>query len=415
MLQGQFYDLRVGGINHDGGLHLAGQKVKERLHVRRFVPVRVLKAHVQDVRAVPYLPAAYLGRFLESSLRNQAAEPAASQHVGALPDNDGPHILVHQQGLNPGDPGLVGLDRLACRFALGYFSKSVDVFRHRAAAPAYQVHPTGIDEPAQRGSHHLRRLVVVPVLVGQTRVGQAGHREPGQPGQRPHMIGHKLRAGGAVETDPQQVPVRQRSVECLGILPRQQGPHRLHCALNGHWNLPPQLGKGPVDAIKPGLDVDRVLRSLQQQDVDASLHQPCGLFLVRDGQFVKCHAAGHRYGLGGRPHRPRNKTGLLRGRSGIAQFAGDTGRRQVDPSRLVRQLILGQHNGGRSESVGLQDVRPGIQEPLVNTGNRLGPGENQVLVAALVLGPPEVPRAKVKLLYRSAHRPVQDDDTLPDY
>ena len=76
------------------------------------------------------------------------------------------------------------------------------------------------------------------------------------------------------------------------------------------------------------------------------------------------------------------------------------------------QSILGQHNGGGAEGVGLDDVGPGIQMSLVYVTDNVGPGENQVLIAALVVQAAEVVGTQVAGLYRRAHRAVQHQDAL---
>ncbi len=51
------------------------------------------------------------------------------------------------------------------------------------------------------------------------------------------MVGHEVRASRAIESDPQQLVIRDRSVEGLDILPGQQGAHRLDRAGDGDSNL----------------------------------------------------------------------------------------------------------------------------------------------------------------------------------
>ena len=57
-------------------------------------------------------------------------------------------------------------------------TRLTDVIRPGAAAPAGYIEPAVGREPLQGCRQHLRRFVVVAVLVGQTRVRHAGNPEP---------------------------------------------------------------------------------------------------------------------------------------------------------------------------------------------------------------------------------------------
>ena len=51
---------RISGVDHDGSFDFLGHQVQERGYVCNLVPVRVLKADVQDVGAVSHLTATNL-------------------------------------------------------------------------------------------------------------------------------------------------------------------------------------------------------------------------------------------------------------------------------------------------------------------------------------------------------------------
>ena len=106
-LEGLLDDVGVGGVNHYGALDLAGYEVEEGGDVGQFVPVGVLKANVQDVGAVADLAAAHLGGLLELALTDEAAEAPAAENVGALAHDGGAGVVVHDQGFDAGDAGLL--------------------------------------------------------------------------------------------------------------------------------------------------------------------------------------------------------------------------------------------------------------------------------------------------------------------
>ncbi len=78
------------------------------------------------------------------------------------------------------------------------------------------------------------------------------------------------------------------------------------------------------------------------------------------------------------------------------------------------QVILRQHHRCGAEGVGLQDVGASVQETLVDVGDHVGAGEDQVLVTPLVLRAAEVLRPQVAVLDGGAHGPVQDQDALSE-
>ena len=176
------------------------------------------------------------------------------------------------------------------------------MFRSGAATSAYQVQPTLLEKAAYGPGHHLRAFVVTAILVGKSCIGDTGHGEAGKLRQCPEVVGHEFGAGGAVETDPKQVTMSHGGIEGFGVLPGQQGPHGFHGTLNRYRHSLPGFHSGPVDALQPGLNVDRVLGGLQQQYVGAALNKPYCLLLICCGQVVEVNAAGYRYAFGGRSH-----------------------------------------------------------------------------------------------------------------
>ena len=62
----------------------------------------------------------------------------------------------------------------------------------------------------------------------------------------------------------------------------------------------------------------------------------------------------------------------------------------------MRQAVFGQHDRHCAEGVGFHNIGPGVQVASVDGLDDIGPGDDQVFVAALVLGPPEVVWSQVE-------------------
>ena len=85
----------------------------------------------------------------------------------------------------------------------GGLGQQADVFGAGAAAAAGDIEPAGFNEAADGISQHFRGFVILAILVGQAGVGQASYRKAGQGGEGADVVGHKLRAGGAVKAEPE--------------------------------------------------------------------------------------------------------------------------------------------------------------------------------------------------------------------
>src|SRR5436309_352244 len=84
----------------------------------------------------------------------------------------------------------------------------------------------------------------------------------------------------------------------------------------------------------------------------------------------------------------------------------------VDLAHLVLKAVLAEHDARAAEGIGLDDVRAGGEVALVHVADHVGAGQDQVLVAALVLGATEVPGGEVATLDVRPRRAVEDDDAL---
>ena len=402
----------VGGVNHNGGFDPAIELIQELDHIGGFVPVGVLQANIQNVGAVANLAASDFGGFLKAVAGDETLEAAAAEDIGALAHNGGAGVVVDHHRFDAGNAGFQGRRGAAGRFAGHGIANPADVFGPGAAAAAGHIQPAVVGKPRQRAGQHRRRFVVVAVLIGQAGVGNAGNAEAGQALQRPQMVGHKLRPGGAVETHPQQLAMRQRGVQRLGILAGQQRPHRLNGALHRHRNGAAQLRLRPVNSLQAGLDVDGVLAGLQQQHIGAAFNQPGGLLVVVGGQFVKGEAAGNGNGAGGRAHSAGDEAGLGGIGGGVVGggAAGDGGGGAVDAAGVFGQVVLAKNHGGGAEGVGFNDVGAGVQIGAVDVIDDIRAGEVEVFVAAFIIGAAEVVGAQVAGLDLGSHGAVHHQD-----
>ena len=399
----------VGAVDDERHLHHPDDLLVEALDVLRLVAVGVLEVDVDELRAGLDLRAADLGRLLELLFLDEPLELAAADLVGPLADDERPGRLLaldvvdardvrpHRGGRTARLPSLRGLRDLA------------DVLRRRSAAAADDVDPALLDEAGERAGDHRGRLAVLPVLVGQAGVRVAADRARREAVQGAQVVGHEFRAGRAVEADRGHLRVLDRRVERVDGLSGEHRPHRFDRRGDHERDAQAGLQEGLADRDDPRLHVARVLRRFEEEQVGAALQQPDRLRPVGGDQLVEGDAAGDGDGLRRRPHRPRDepRAGELRRR-----FAGDPCGRLVEFDRAVLQAVLGEHGRHSPERVRRDDVGLRGEVGLVDAADDVGPGDDEVLVAALEIGPAEILRGEVRLLEHRPHRAVDDEDPL---
>ena len=397
----------VGRVDHQRDFDLADHLVQKRGHVGQLVAVRVGQTHVHDVGAAAHLPAADFRGVLERAFGDQPLEPPRADHVRALADQHRALVVVDHERFQPRHRAARGPWRTPRRLAVQHPAEPADVRRRGAATAAQHVQPALVDEALQLGGERLGRLVVASVLVGQAGVGNAQRRKPRDLGESAQMVGHEIGTGRTVEPHRQQVAVRNRDVQRLHPLASQHRAHRFDGHRHGHGHAHADRLDRVVDAEQRGLEVERVLRGLQEKQVHAAVQQPFDLFGVCLPQLGEGDAAGDRQGFGCGPQRAGHEARLVRGGvrpcRGARQFRG----RLVDVARPVVQAELGQHDAGGTEGVRLDDVGAGVQKAGVNLRDDLRAGQDQVFVAAVVLGTTEVFSAKVFGLDGRPHRAVE--------
>ena len=110
------------------------------------------------------------------------------------------------------------------------------------------------------------------------------------------------------------------------------------------------------------------------------------------------------------PIEPATKRGFFRRAGLVGQPAGHFSGLTIYPAGLLGKVVFGQHHRHSAEGVGFDNVGSGVQVALVNTGDNVGAGYDEVFVAAFVFRPPEILRAQTLALNRRSHRSVDYQD-----
>src|SRR5690606_2537738 len=117
---------------------------------------------------------------------------------------------------------------------------------------------------------------------------------------------------------------------------------------------------------------------------------------------------------GARAHRARHETGTV-GRGGLVRgLTCDPGRLLVQLPGPVTQAVLAEGRPQRTERVGLDRVRPGLEVLPVHPGDQVGPGVDQHLVAPFELRAAEVVGGEVLALEPRPRGAVEDEDPVAD-
>ena len=171
---------------------------------------------------------------------------------------------------------------------------------------------------------------------------------------------------------------------------------------------PVQL-EGLAGAEDGGLDLEDVLRRLDDQQVGAALDQAVGLLGEDLDQLAEGDLAERGVVAGGqvpgRADRAGHEAVLAGG------LAGDLGGLAVDLERVLAEPPLLELQPRGLEGVGLDHLGAGLEHRLVHALDDVGAVEHERLVA-LALEPAVVLLRQVELLEGRAHAAVEDDDAL---
>ena len=168
-------------------------------------------------------------------------------------------------------------------------------------------------------------------------------------------------------------------------------------------------GERLADAEDRRLDLEDVLRGLDDDQVGAALDQSAGLLGEDLDQRAEADVAQGRVVGGGqeagRPDRAGDEAVLA------DRLARDLGRLAVDLERVLAEAPLLELQPRALERIGLDDLGSGLDHRGVDALDHVGAVEHQRLVA-LALQAAVVLVRQLELLQRRAHAAVEDDDAL---
>lgn len=218
--------------------------------------------------------------------------------------------------------------------------------------------------------------------LGQARIGL--HRDQAGPvlAQPAHVLGHFLRAGGAVQAHERHVQRVDDRGRRRDVGTDEQRAGRLDRDLHENGGIRAHLGAGDLGAVDGGLDLERVLAGLDQQAVHAAFNQATALFGQARLERVIVDIA-QRGQLGARPDGADHVAVPPVGKT-FRRFARQMGGGAVDLTRAVGQPELTQRDGRAAKAVGFHHVRPGLEIATVDLAHQFGAGEVQDLGAVFL-------------------------------
>ena len=223
-------------------------------------------------------------------------------------------------------------------------------------------------------------------------------------------VAHVLGAGRAVEADHVDLERLERGQRGADVGAEE---HLAAVGQQGDAGLDRHAAARELERLAHaedrGLDLEDVLRGLDDQQVDAALEQALGLLGEDLHELAEADLAEARVlGRGqeaGRADRARDEAILA------DRLARDLRGAAVDLERVLGQAPLVELQPRGLERVGLDDLRTGLDHRLVDALDDVGAVEHERLVAA----PGELVVAlerQVELLERGAHAAVEDDDPV---
>ncbi len=285
-----------------------------------------------------------------------------------------------------------------------------------AAAAADDADAVALHELRDRIRQRLGLLgedrLAVRALDRQASVGDARHRARAVLAEEADRVAHVLGAGRAVQPDHVDPQRLQRAQHRGDVGPQQ---HLAAVGQQRHGGVDRQRAPGALEsgarAEHGGLDLEDVLRRLDDDEVRAAVDQPLGLLGEDLDQLAEADLPERRiFGcrqVARRADRARHEAALAGG------FARELGGLRVDLHRVVGQAPLAELDPRGLEGVGLEHFGARLEHRGVHALDHVGPVEYESLVA-LALQAAVVLRRQVELLERGAHAAVVDDDMLGD-
>ena len=179
----------------------------EAVHVAELVAVGVGQADVHHLRPALDLGPADFGRLLELVRDDQVLELPRADDIGPLAHEQRSIVVGRIERLDAADCGGARGGGAPRRVAFGDTRQRRDMGRCGPAATAYRVDPAFLDEAPHLERETLGRLLVVPALVGQPRVGVGGDEAGRHLAERAQVVRHEFRTRGAVEAYREEAEV----------------------------------------------------------------------------------------------------------------------------------------------------------------------------------------------------------------
>ena len=359
------------------------------------------------------LPPRDLRGLLPLLVRDQILEQPRSDDVGALTDDQGARVLLGFDEVDARVVAAAGPRRDGPRrLPRDHVGNGLDVRGGRATTSADNVEPALVDEAFELRRQRIRGFQVLAVLVREPGVGMARRADTHHLADGPQVVGHELRPCCAVETDREEVGMRDRRAKRLGGLPGQHGAQRFNRPRDHGRDAASAFPPQPLDGDERRLDVARVVAGLEQQHIHAALQQGPRLLVEVLHQLRKGHPAGHRDRFGRRAHRAGDEAGFVRRGDLVGRLPREPRRNHVQLVGLVLQPVLGEHEPRATEGVGRDHVGARREVGAVDAHHEIGSGAHELLVAPLERGAAEVVGGELVLLEHGAHGPIEHEHTL---
>lgn len=308
----------------------------------------------------------------------------------------------------------------------------------RSAAAAHHVDEAVAREIGDLLGHLVGRFVIGAHFVRQARVRIGADERLGHAGEFRQVRPHRARAKRTVQPHGEGPGVADGVPEGGRRLARERTPRQVGDRARDHHRQPHTGFRKDFLAGKDrSFGVQRVEDRLDQDQVRAAFRQPPDLLAIGDAQIIEGHGAEarivHVRADGGGAVRRANGSSHPAGppvlrRRPVHRTAGDA---RAFPVQLADQMfhaVIGLRDGGGGEGVRLHDIRARSGVAVVDFLDRLGLGQDQKVIVALlrlfaVHGMAAAAAARtmaVEILFRQAqpldlraHRAVEDQDTFP--
>ena len=413
-LQARLDDRRLGRVQHQRQRAGRREPGSGSPHIDGAVAADVVDTQVDHVRTLADSLAADVDDLLPVAGEHRVAEGPAAVGVGALAHHEHARVLGE---------GHRGVERRRTRLQDGRtrrdgppadrFDDLPQVLRGRAAAAPDETNAVLVHEPRQRLSQLDRRQRVLRAATAQHRQPRVGHhrqRHPRVPRQVAQVLPHLGRTRGAVhpdQVDPERLEGGERGAD---LRAEQHRSGQLDGDLRDHRHGAAGCGHGALRSHHRGLDLQEVLRRLDEHGVDAALDHRRALLLVGVTQ-QGVRRVTQRGKLGAGPDRADHPARPVGGRPGVCRLAGDPGTRQCRLGDPVGDAVLVEGGPVRPEGIGLDRVAADLEVGVVDGTDDVWTAGVENLVAALV--PFEVLLdGQVVGLQHRAHGAVGDNDAL---